>query len=117
MPSSAMVRRARDLSTEADSIPLFDFREMAMRSLGSHWRAIDAHRRRLSRFTKLLEKAMQSQSISMMATRIYTAKARWRLAVVDSRLVGKDKPSTRSYRFIKVDGKWHLCCIAENIAW
>jgi phospholipid transport system substrate-binding protein len=97
--------------------PQFDFREMAMRSLGSHWRALDAQQQKefVAVFTKLLEKNY-ANDIDLYDGQqvIYTGETiDGDYAVVDSRLIAKDKQKyTVSYKLHKVDGN----VVAENIS-
>ena len=102
--------------------PQFDFREMAMRSLATHWRAIDAQQQKefVAVFTKLLEKNYADQIDLYDGQQvIYTGEnIDGDCAVVDSRLVAKDKQKySVSYKLHKVDGKWRIYdVVAENIS-
>lgn len=102
--------------------PQFDFREMAMRSLGSHWRAIDAQQQKefVAVFTKLLEKNYADEIDLYDGQQvIYTGETIDGVyAVVDSRLIGKDKQKySVNYRLHKVDGKWRIYdVVVENIS-
>jgi phospholipid transport system substrate-binding protein len=102
--------------------PLFDFNEMAMRSLGAHWRRLNQQQKRefVSTFTALLEKTYADQIDLYHGQQVvYTGE---RLdgdyAQVDSRIVDKDGQSySVAYRLHKVDGKWKIYdVLAENIS-
>jgi phospholipid transport system substrate-binding protein len=102
--------------------PLFDFKEMAMRSLGSHWRTIDAQQQKefVAVFTQLLEKTYADQIELYNGQQvIYTGESvDGDYAVVDTKLVAKDKQKySVDYRMHKVDGKWRIYdVVAEDLS-
>jgi phospholipid transport system substrate-binding protein len=102
--------------------PLFDFNEMAMRSLGPHWRRINAQQQKefVSTFTALLEKTYADQ-IDLYDGQevVYTGESvDGDYAQVDSRIIDKNGQTySVAYRLHKVDGKWRIYdVIAENIS-
>ncbi len=102
--------------------PLFDFREMAMRSLGSYWRRINVQQQKefVSVFTKLLEKTYADQ-IDLYDGQevVYTGESLDKnYAQVDTKVIGKNNQSfSVSYRLLRVDGKWRIYdVVAENIS-
>jgi phospholipid transport system substrate-binding protein len=102
--------------------PLFDFHEMAMRSLGSNWRRLNPQQRKefVSDFTALLEKTYADQiDLYHGQEVVYTGEnTDGDYAQVDSRIVDKNGQSySVAYRMHKVDGKWRIYdVIAENIS-
>ncbi len=102
--------------------PLFDFNEMAMRSLGPHWRRINPEQRKefVSTFTKLLEKTYADQiDIYNGQQVLYTGESvDGDYAQVDSRIIDKDGQTySVTYRLHKVDGNWKIYdVVAENIS-
>jgi phospholipid transport system substrate-binding protein len=102
--------------------PIFDFREMAMRSLGATWRQINSQQRDefVSTFTKLLERTYADQIDLYDGQQVvYTGESiDGEYAQVDSRIIDK-KGQTYSvaYRLREVDGKWKIYdVVAENIS-
>jgi phospholipid transport system substrate-binding protein len=102
--------------------PLFDFREMAMRSLGPHWRRINAQQRQefVSTFTALLEKTYADQIDLYNGQKvIYTGESLdGEYAQVDSQIIDNNGQTySVVYRLHKVDGKWRIYdVVAENIS-
>jgi phospholipid transport system substrate-binding protein len=102
--------------------PLFDFNEMAMRSLGPNWRRLNPQQRSefVSTFTALLEKTYADQIDLYDGQQvIYSGESvDSEYAQVDSRIIDK-KGQTYSvvYRLHRVDGKWRIYdVVAENIS-
>jgi phospholipid transport system substrate-binding protein len=102
--------------------PLFDFNEMAMRSLGASWRRLNPQQRKdfVSTFTTLLEKTYADQ-INLYDGQqvVYTGESvDGDYAQVDSRIIDKDRQTySVAYRLQKVDGKWKIYdVVAENIS-
>lgn len=102
--------------------PLFDFNEMAMRSLGSHWRRLNAEQRKefVSTFTTLLEKTYADQIDVYNGQQVIYNGERLdgRYAQVDSKVIDKnDQAYSVVYRLHRVDGKWRIYdVLAENIS-
>jgi len=102
--------------------PLFDFNEMAMRSLGANWRRLNAQQRRefVSTFTALLEKTYADQIDLYDGQRVdYKGESiDGEYAQVDSRIVDTNGQTySVAYRLHKVDGKWRIYdVVAENIS-
>ena len=102
--------------------PLFDFNEMAMRSLGPNWRRLNPQQQKefASTFTALLEKTYADQIDLYDGQQVVYAgeSVDGDYARVDSRIIDK-KGQTYSvaYRLHKVDGKWRIYdVVAENIS-
>ena len=93
--------------------PLFDFKEMAKRSLGSHWRELTAKQQEefSSLFKGLLEKSYadkidlyDGQKVMYMQETVDKD-----FAQVDTKVVGKNGESFPvNYRLTQVDGKWRI---------
>jgi phospholipid transport system substrate-binding protein len=102
--------------------PLFDFNEMAMRSLGANWRRVNPQQQKefVSTFTALLEKTYADQIDLYNGQQvIYTGESiDGDYAQVDSRIIGKDgRTYSVAYKVHKVDGKWRIYdIVAENIS-
>jgi phospholipid transport system substrate-binding protein len=102
--------------------PLFDFNEMAMRSLGSNWRRLNPQQRKefVSTFTALLEKTYADQIDLYNGQQVaYTSESiDGEYAQVDSRIIDKNGQNySVVYRLHKVDGKWRIYdVVAENIS-
>jgi phospholipid transport system substrate-binding protein len=102
--------------------PLFDFREMAMRSLGADWRRINSQQREefVSTFTTLLEKTYADQIDLYNGQQVvYTGEnVDGDYAQVDSRIIDKNGQTySVAYRLHRVDGKWKIYdVVAENIS-
>jgi phospholipid transport system substrate-binding protein len=102
--------------------PLFDFNEMAMRSLGANWRRINSQQQKefVSTFTALLEKTYADQIDLYNGQQVvYTGESvDGDYAQVDSRIIDKNGQTySVAYRLHKVDGKWKIYdVVAENIS-
>ena len=102
--------------------PLFDFNEMAMRSLGANWRRLNPQQRQefVSTFTALLEKTYADQIDLYNGQKvIYTGETiDGNYAQVDSRIIDKNNQTySVVYRLHKTDGKWKIYdVVAENIS-
>jgi phospholipid transport system substrate-binding protein len=102
--------------------PLFDFNEMAMRSLGANWRRLNPQQRQefVSTFTALLEKTYADQIDLYNGQQVvYTGESvDGDYARVDSRIIDKNRQTySVTYRLHKVDGKWKIYdVVAENIS-
>jgi len=102
--------------------PIFDFREMAMRSLGATWRHINSRQREefVSTFTMLLEKTYADQIDLYNGQQVvYTGESvDGDYAQVDSRIIDKNGQTySVAYRLHGVDGKWKIYdVVAENIS-
>ena len=102
--------------------PLFDFNEMAMRSMGTNWRRLNPEQRKefVSTFTALLEKTYADQ-IDVYKGQQVTYKGEkldGDYAEVDSRIIDKgDKTYSVVYKLHNVDSKWRIYdVVAENIS-
>ena len=102
--------------------PLFDFNEMAKRSLGANWRRLNSQQQQefVSTFTALLEKTYADQIDLYDGQQVvYTGESvDGDYAQVDSRIIDKNGQTySVAYRLHKVDGKWRIYdVIAENIS-
>jgi phospholipid transport system substrate-binding protein len=102
--------------------PIFDFNEMAMRSLGANWRRLTAQQRGefVSTFTALLEKTYADQIDLYNGQKVvYTGEnVDGAYAQVDSRIIDTNGQTySVAYRVHKVDGKWKIYdVVAENIS-
>jgi phospholipid transport system substrate-binding protein len=102
--------------------PLFDFNEMAKRSLGANWRRLNSQQQKefVSTFTALLEKTYADQIHLYNGQQVvYTGESvDGNYAQVDSRIVDKNGQTySVAYRLHKVDGKWKIYdVVAENIS-
>jgi phospholipid transport system substrate-binding protein len=102
--------------------PLFDFDEMAMRSLGANWRRLTPEQRKefTSTFTALLEKTYADQiDVYNGQQVVYTGESLdGKFAQVDSRIIDKNGQTySVVYRLHMVDGKWRIYdVVAENIS-
>lgn len=102
--------------------PLFDFREMAMRSLGANWRRINSPQREefVLVFTRLLEKTYADQIDLYNGQQVvYTGESvDGDYAQVDSRVIDKNEQKySVVYRLHRVDGRWKIYdVVAENIS-
>ena len=102
--------------------PLFDFNEMAMRSLGQNWRPLNPQQRKefVSLFTALLEKTYADQIDLYDGQKVvYTGESvDNEYAQVDSRIFDKNGQTySVIYRLHRVDGKWRIYdVVAENIS-
>jgi phospholipid transport system substrate-binding protein len=102
--------------------PLFDFTEMAKRSLGSHWRRLDAQQQKqfVAAFTELLETTYadkidlyEGQKVAYIGETVEKDYAQ-----VETRVIGKNSQSYAvDYKLHRVDGKWRIYDVAaENIS-
>ncbi|MBI4527387.1 MAG: ABC transporter substrate-binding protein [Deltaproteobacteria bacterium] len=102
--------------------PLFDFREMAKRSLGSHWRRLDSKRQEefVSAFTELLENTYADKIDLYEGQKVlYTGESIDRnYAEVDTKVVGKKGESfSVNYKLHRADGRWRIYdVVVENIS-
>jgi phospholipid transport system substrate-binding protein len=102
--------------------PLFDFQEMAMRSLGANWRRLNPQQRKefVTTFTALLEKTYADQIDLYNGQKVvYTGESiDGNYAQVESRIIDKNNQNySVVYRLHQVDGKWRIYdVIAENIS-
>jgi phospholipid transport system substrate-binding protein len=102
--------------------PLFDFDEMARRSLGAHWRRLDANQQRefVAVFTDLLEKTYaknidlyDGQKVMYIGETIDQEYAE-----VRTKLLGKKGESySVDYKLLRSGGKWRVYdVVAEGIS-
>jgi phospholipid transport system substrate-binding protein len=102
--------------------PLFDFNEMAKRSLGSHWRRLNPQQQKefVSAFTELLETSYADKIDLYEGQKVaYTGESGdHSYAQVNTRVIGKDNQSySVNYRLHRVDGRWKIYdVVAENIS-
>jgi phospholipid transport system substrate-binding protein len=102
--------------------PLFDFREMAMRSLGPHWRRLSPQQRQefVSTFTALLEKTYADQIDLYNGQKVaFTGETLdGEYAQVDSQIIDRNGQTySVVYRLHRVEGNWRIYdVIAENIS-
>ena len=102
--------------------PLFDFNEMAMRSLGPNWRRINPQQRQefVATFTALLEKTYADQIDLYNGQQVvYSGESiDGDYAQVDSRIIDTNGQTySVVYRLHRVDGKWRIYdVVAENIS-
>jgi phospholipid transport system substrate-binding protein len=102
--------------------PLFDFSEMAMRSLGANWRRLNPQQQKefVSIFTALLEKTYADQIDLYNGQQVvYTGESiDGDYARVDSRIIDNNGQTySVVYQLHKVDGKWRIYdVVAENIS-
>jgi phospholipid transport system substrate-binding protein len=100
----------------------FDFEEMAKRSLGSHWRRLNAQQQKefVLAFTELLETTYadkidlyEGQQVEYVGETIDK-----NYAEVNTKVVGKNRQSySVDYKLHQVAGKWRIYdVIAENIS-
>lgn len=102
--------------------PLFDFNEMAMRSMGGNWRRLNPQQRQefVSTFTALLEKTYADQIDLYNGQQVvYSGESiDNNYAQVDSRILDKNGQTySVVYRLHRVDGRWRIYdVVAENIS-
>lgn len=102
--------------------PLFDFQEMAKRSLGSQWRRLDPKQQKefVAVFTELLEKTYADKIDLYDGQKVsYVGESQDNnYAQVDTRVVdNKGQSFSVNYRLHRVDGKWKIYdVVAENIS-
>jgi len=93
--------------------PLFDFEEMAKRSLGAHWRRLDPQRQKefVTLFTELLERTY-ANSINLYDGQqvIYTGETvDGDFAEVATKIVTKKSETFSAvYKLHRIDGKWKV---------
>ncbi|HEY2990157.1 MAG TPA: ABC transporter substrate-binding protein [Candidatus Binatia bacterium] len=102
--------------------PLFDFEEMAKRSLGPHWRKLDPQRQKefVALFTELLEKTY-ANSIDLYDGQkvVYTGESVDQdFAEVETKIISKKGQAfSVVYKLHRVDGKWKVYdVVAEGIS-
>ena len=93
--------------------PLFDFKEMAKRSLGSHWRQLNSKQQEefSTLFTNLLEKSYADKIDLYDGQKvIYTQEDVDKdYAQVDTKVMGKNgEYFSVNYKLQRVDGKWRI---------
>ena len=101
--------------------PIFDFREMAKRTLGTHWRRISPQQQDefIASFTEFLEKTYadkidlyDGQKVAYVGETVDKD-----FAVVSTKLIGKNESFSVDYKLQRVDGKWKIYdVVAENIS-
>ncbi len=102
--------------------PLFDFEEMAKRSLGAHWRRLDPQQQKefASLFRELLEKTYADKIGLYEGQKVaYTGEVLDKdYAEVDTKVIGKKGEAfSVNYKLQRVDGKWRIYdVVAENIS-
>lgn len=102
--------------------PLFDFKEMAMRSLGPHWRRLTPKQQQefVRVFTELLEKTYADRIDLYQGQKVVFTKETVDdgYAQVDSRVLGENNVSySVAYRLHRLNGKWTIYdVVAENIS-
>lgn len=102
--------------------PLFDFEEMARRSLGSHWRRATPQQQKefSAAFTELLETTYADKIDLYEGQQVeYTGETIDNdYAEVNTRVIGKDRQSySVDYRLQRTGGKWRIYdVVAENIS-
>ncbi|MGH7825343.1 MAG: MlaC/ttg2D family ABC transporter substrate-binding protein [Candidatus Binatia bacterium] len=102
--------------------PLFDFDEMAKRSLGAHWRRLDPQQQKrfVTVFTELLETTYADKIDLYEGQKVaYIGEAVDKdYAQVETRVIGKNSQSySVDYKLHRVNGKWRIYDVAaENIS-
>jgi len=102
--------------------PLFDFAEMARRSLGSNWRRLNPRQQRefVSIFTALLEKTYADQIELYDGQKVVFGRETidGEYAQVESQIIDRNGQTySVVYRLHKVDGKWKIYdVVAEHIS-
>jgi phospholipid transport system substrate-binding protein len=102
--------------------PLFDFKEMAKRSLASHWRQLDPQQQNkfVSVFTELLETTYADKIDLYEGQKVtYTGEVlESDYATVNTKVVGKKGDTfSANYKLHRVDGKWKIYdVVVENIS-
>ncbi|HWO41621.1 MAG TPA: ABC transporter substrate-binding protein [Candidatus Eisenbacteria bacterium] len=102
--------------------PLFDFNEMAKRSLGAHWRRLNPQQQKqfVSAFTELLETTYadkidlyEGQTVAYINESVDKDYAQ-----VATRVIGKNSQAySVDYKLHRVDGKWKIYDVsAEQIS-
>jgi phospholipid transport system substrate-binding protein len=113
---AAVVNRLREIV-----YPLFDFEEMAKRSLGPHWRRLNPQQQTefVASFRELLEKTYADKIDLYEGQKVaFTGETVDKdFAQVDTRVIGKQQSYSVDYRLHLVNGKWKIYdVIAENIS-
>jgi phospholipid transport system substrate-binding protein len=102
--------------------PLFDFKEMAKRSLASYWRQLDAQQQNkfVSVFTELLETTYADKIDLYEGQKVaYTGEVlESDHATVNTKVIGKKGDTfSANYKLHRVDGKWKIYdVVVENIS-
>ena len=102
--------------------PLFDFTEMAKRSLGANWRRLNPQQQKefVPTFTALLEKTYADQIDLYDGQQVVYGGENidGDYAQVDSRIIDKNgRTYSVAYRLHKIDDKWKIYdVVAENIS-
>jgi phospholipid transport system substrate-binding protein len=102
--------------------PLFDFTEMAKRSLGPHWRRLEPRQQKefVSAFTELLEITYADKIDLYDGQKVaYLGEAvDGNFSQVQTRVIGKEgKSYSVDYRLHRVNGKWRIYdVVAESIS-
>ena len=102
--------------------PLFDFEEMAKRSLGSHWRQLNPQQQKefVALFTDLLEKTYADRIDLYDGQKVaYVGEAVDKdYAEVNTKIISKKGETySANYKLRRVDGKWRIYdVVAENIS-
>jgi phospholipid transport system substrate-binding protein len=102
--------------------PLFDFPEMAKRSLGRHWRRRSQVEREefIGLFTELLEKNYAGKIVNYSGEKIIFTRETVEeyYAQVDSKLIGKkEQEYSVKYKLWRVDEGWKIYdVVVENIS-
>jgi phospholipid transport system substrate-binding protein len=114
---SEVINRLREIV-----YPLFDFNEMAKRSLGAHWRRLNPQQQKefVAAFTELLEKTYADQIDVYQGQKVaYSGETIDKdYAQVSSKVIAQNGQSySVDYRLHRVDGKWRIYdVVAENIS-
>ena len=102
--------------------PLFDFEEMAKRSLGRYWRDLTPEQQRefVTVFKELLEKTYADKIDLYKGQKVVFTKETIDdgYAQVDTRVIGlNDQSYSVAYRLHRINGKWTIYdVVAENIS-
>lgn len=102
--------------------PLFDFNEMAIRSLGANWRRLNPEQRKefVATFTSLLEKTYADQIDLYDGQKVVFSNETidGNYAQVDSKIIDRQGQNySVVYRLHRVDGRWRIYdVVAENIS-
>jgi phospholipid transport system substrate-binding protein len=102
--------------------PLFDFEEMAKRSLGSYWRQLNPQQQKefVTLFTELLEKTYADRIDLYDGQKVvYSGETVDKdYAEVNTKIISKKGDTySANYKLRRVDGKWRIYdVVAENIS-
>src|ERR1051325_1065584 len=93
--------------------PLFDFNEMARRSLASYWKQLDAQQQNtfVAAFTELLEKTYADKIDLYEGQKVaYTGETSDSdYSVVNTKIIGKNGQAfSADYKLHRVEGKWKI---------